>query len=303
MRYFTKEWYELGYGLDYTSDFVEIEDKEYTNEEIEELYKEAEKEFVEEERKTYNEPPIKFQDLVDFSSLELTDILITDLDEDGNHINERHPESLEELEKYQELENKRMEEEFANREEFDEEEAKDIFKNYFEANLEASRYFLPEYVTEEVDERIVALGYMPKSTYEKLEAEEKLNEEEYERVFNESIGIMEKEYDKISVEIQDPFYIHDGIISNLEEDNNNIKMQLLGYDLDDEYKNYDITFKNAKFLELEDVSFGEGEEEVVFLYHEMYAVDGGYELHILAGQYPELKYVTIFFEDIEVKNF
>lgn len=303
MRYFTKEWYELGYGLDYTSDFAVIEDKEYSEQEIEDLYRESELGFIEEERETYNEKPMKFQDLVDFSSLELTDILIADLDEEGNHINERHPESLEELEKYQELENKRMEDEFKNRPDFNEDDAKDLFREYFEANLEASRYFLPEYVNEEVDERIVALGYMPKGVYEKLEAEEKLNEEEYERIFEESISIMEKEYEKISEEIQDPFYVHDGIISELEEAGSDIKMKLLGYDLDDEFKNYDLTFKNAEFLDLDELKFGLDEEEVAFLYHEMYAGDKGYELHILAGQYPELKYITISFEDLEVESF
>ena len=64
MKYFTKEWYELIGKAHYTVGIEQIEDREYTEEDILELYNKKLKEEIELIREEYNTPP-DFEELDD----------------------------------------------------------------------------------------------------------------------------------------------------------------------------------------------------------------------------------------------
>ena len=57
MRYYTKEYYTLMMSLGTADLYEPVIDKDYTDEEIEELYQKALDRYIEEERASYDEPP------------------------------------------------------------------------------------------------------------------------------------------------------------------------------------------------------------------------------------------------------
>ena len=57
MRYYTKEYYTLMMALGVADMYEPVIDKEYSDEEIEELYQKALDNYVEELRASYDEPP------------------------------------------------------------------------------------------------------------------------------------------------------------------------------------------------------------------------------------------------------
>ena len=102
MRFYTKEYYTLMMNLGMTDMYEPIIEKDYTDDEIEELYQKALDKYIEEERASYDEPPVLF------------------VDEDGN------AEDLEDFEAEVE--------EFENREPFDEKEAAEEFEDLYKDN-------------------------------------------------------------------------------------------------------------------------------------------------------------------------
>ena len=57
MRFYTKEYYKLMMSLDAAELYEPVIDKEYSEEEIQELYQRALDRYIEEERASYDEPP------------------------------------------------------------------------------------------------------------------------------------------------------------------------------------------------------------------------------------------------------
>lgn len=301
MKYFTKEWYNLGQKLISNDDFERLDKETYTDEEIADLYERVKAEFIEEEREYFDTPPVDFRELIrSIDDLELTDVMVADIDEHGIETNVRHPESWEEFEKYQDIQSQVLMEEFESRGDFDLGQAEADFEDFYDMALELDLSSLPAYVLDEVDSRLLALYHLPASVYDRLEADQEKDFEKYETMFEDAVLALEDEYEAIPAEILDHFFLRDGFIDYLQEDGDDILIGLSGVDLDDEYVEMDITFKNAKFIEMDEFD-EDSEEDLVFIYHEMYKTPEGYELHILSGQFPELKYVTIGFEDMEVE--
>lgn len=301
MKYFTKEWYNLGQKLISNDDFERLDKETYTDEEIADLYERVKAEFIEEEREYFDTPPVDFRELIrSIDDLELTDVMVADIDEHGIETNVRHPESWEEFEKYQDIQSQVLMEEFESRGDFDLGQAEADFEDFYDMALELDLSSLPAYVLDEVDSRLLALYHLPASVYDRLEADQEKDFEKHETMFEDAVLALEDEYEAIPAEILDHFFLRDGFIDYLQEDGDDILIGLSGVDLDDEYVEMDITFKNAKFIEMDEFD-EDSEEDLVFIYHEMYKTPEGYELHILSGQFPELKYVTIGFEDMEVE--
>lgn len=165
MKYFTKEYREALQNIGLTEGFEILEDK---NIDIEDLYKQKETEYIEKKRLIHDTPPLDENDLFSDLELILEDILLADIDENGDETNFRHPESYEEWEAYKEASYKRRLEEFENREPFDEKEARELFKMNFEIAVN-DKWQMPAWVYEKVDVRLVALNYLPKEVYKELE--------------------------------------------------------------------------------------------------------------------------------------
>ena len=275
MRYYTKEYYTLMMSLGVAEMYEPVIDKEYSNEEIEELYQKALDKYIEEERASYDEPP-------EF-----------DFDEDDD------PE-------YREMMKAELEE-YENREPFDEEEAADDFRETYEDNLEEPDEDLPDWVRESVDKRILAMYFMPENIYRKLAGEDEANEERFEALdekadeaYEEMRGDIPEDYEELmdTLEELESSYVLEASIGGDE-----IELKIEGWDDDGEEAIYTLRFDEVQVIENEGVEAKSGIDEdgdsfsdCEILYTEMYFEDGRPEVHMLFDN-NGLKYLTFLTSD------
>lgn len=287
MKYYNKEWYELIEKAHYTVGIEPIEDKEYTKEDILELYNKKLKEEIELAREEYNTPP-DFEDLDDILDEELESWLL--IDEQSGNVKE--PISKEEILKSIELEKQEAMKEFEQREEFDEDIIIEGFKELYNLRLKEEG-LLPKWVYDEVDKKIIVLDYLPKSVYDKLLQEENEATKKLEKINIEASEVLNKQ--DIPEEIIEEFRFHDSLIKSFEKNNNDYEMRLDTYDMFSENENKKILFKNAEIIELEEFE----DEYTYYLYEEIYSIENGYEVHMMVWS-NGLKYITLKCEDIEI---
>ena len=270
MRFYTKEYYTLMMNLGMTDMYEPIIEKDYTDDEIEELYQKALDKYIEEERASYDEPPVLF------------------VDEDGN------AEDLEDFEAEVE--------EFENREPFDEKEAAEEFEDLYKDNLEEPDEDLPDWVKETVDPRILAMYFMPEKIYRKLAEEDKANEEKFEALdekadeaLEDMRGDLPEEYEELMdlLEELENAYVIEAAIGSGE-----IELKLEGWDDEGEEAVFKLRFDEAEVLENEGIEAhsekdedGDIESDCELLYSEIYIEDGRPEIHMLFDN-NELKYLT-----------
>ena len=270
MRFYTKEYYTLMMNLGMTDMYEPIIEKDYTDDEIDELYQKALDKYIEEERASYDEPPVLF------------------VDEDGN------AEDLEDFEAEVE--------EFENREPFDEKEAAEEFEELYKDNLEEPDEDLPEWVKETVDPRILAMYFMPEKIYRKLAEEDKANEEKFEALdekadeaLEDMRGDLPEEYEELMdlLEELENAYVIEAAIGSGE-----IELKLEGWDDEGEEAVFKLRFDEAEVLENEGIEAhsekdedGDIESDCELLYSEIYVEDGRPEFHMFFDN-NGLKYLT-----------
>ena len=270
MRFYTKEYYTLMMGLGTVDMYEPIIDKDYTDDEMEELYQKALDKYIEEERASYDEPPVLF------------------VDEDGN------AEDLEDFEAEVE--------EFENREPFDEKEAAEEFEDLYKDNLEEPDEDLPDWVKETVDPRILAMYFMPEKIYRKLAEEDKANEEKFEALdekadeaLEDMRGDLPEEYEELMdlLEELENAYVIEAAIGSGE-----IELKLEGWDDEGEEAVFKLRFDEAEVLENEGIEAhsekdedGDIESDCELLYSEIYVEDGRPEFHMFFDN-NGLKYLT-----------
>ena len=199
MRYYTKEWYTLMQRLGTADLFEPVLDKEYSDEEIEEMYQEMLEKYVQEEHDSYDEPPFFILDPEeDIASDEFDpeDFLVGDIDENGEEFNLRHPETLDEFLDYQKREMEQELAEYENRPPFDEEEARREFEENYQDSLEEPDEDIPQWIRDTVDPRLLAMWVLPEGAYKKLAAEE----EELQERFDELDEAAEEALEEVPVE-------------------------------------------------------------------------------------------------------
>ena len=225
MRFYTKEYYTLMMALGTVDMYGPVIDKDYTDDEIDELYQKALDKYIEEERASYDEPPVLF------------------VDEDGN------AEDLEDFEAEVE--------EFENREPFDEKEAAEEFEDLYKDNLEEPDEDLPDWVKETVDPRILAMYFMPEKVYRKLAEEDKANEEKFEALdekadeaLEDMRGDLPEEYEELMdlLEELENAYVIEAAIGSGE-----IELKLEGWDDEGEEAVFKLRFDEAEVLENEGI--------------------------------------------------
>lgn len=278
MKYYTKEWYELLNSLGTAEMFEPVIDKDYTDEEIEGLYQEMLEKYVQEAHDMYDEPPY---------------FVTEDDDEDEDW-------ELSEEEKMAELE------EYENREPFDEEEAAREFAEEYQESLEEPDEDVPQWVRDEVDPRLIAMGLLPEKVYLRLEAQEAVRESKFDRLDEAADEALEKvyealpeEYQEISDEIDDleGEYVT-GLIRN---DEGGIEIIMYGWDDEADPVRLSLEIDEAEIIEDEGLVIetetdedGDITSNCSLESHELYYEDGRAELHLLFDNEDQgLKYLTV----------
>lgn len=315
MRFYTKEWYELSMKLGNADMFAPVIDKEYSDEEFEDLYQEVKDLYIEEERAIHDEPPFDMDDFEveeDPDEFDPDDYLIGDIDEDGEEHNIRHPESLEELREY---EKKMMEiawREYEERGPFDEKEASDEFDENYEDNLAEPDEDIPAWIRESVDPRLVALWRLPEGVYKKLAADEAEMQERYDELDAIADEALDEMIEGIPVDyetLMEEFDERDGdYVTAIREEDGDIEIDLAGWDEEGEPAQYTLCFEEAEVIENDGINIevsvdedGDVESTCDLSYHEVYFDENGIEAHMLMDDGAP-KYYTLRCSDVSIKR-
>ena len=278
MRYHTKEYYTLMMAQGMADMYEPVIEKDYSDEEIEELYQKALDRYIEEERASYDEPP----ELI--------------LDEDGD------PE--------EDLEQFRIEtEEYENRPPFDEEEAAADFEEIYRDNLEEPDEDLPDWVREAVDPRILAMYFMPEKVFRKLSEEDEANEEKFDALderADEALGKIRDALPQKYAELMDLLEEQESAsVLEAETGGGVVELTLLGWDDEGDEELYRIGFVDAEVIENEGIEVsswvdedGDRDSDCELLFSEVYVEDGRPEIHMMFDN-NGLKYLTFRCGDIK----
>lgn len=286
MKYFNKEWYRLMQNQFITEGITQIEDKKYSEKEIEEFYNIELQKEIDREKEDYNTPPDYsfLDDLINGNEpFEPEDWIIVDEDTDAVIV----PTSKEEVIANISKEKEKELEEFNNRLPFDKKSVEEDFEETYKIMLEDKEHF-PKWVYEEVDNRLIALNLLPRSVLKKLRAEEKANKKNFDKIMKQARNVLRKQ--KVSEKIQDQLSLHDERIIGFEKQENNYVMTIESY----ENKVIQIVFEETEILEYEEINF----ENCFWLYEEIYKEKNVYEIHLMVES-DGLKYITLKCKEIK----
>lgn len=314
MRYYTKEWYTLMSSLGAADMFEPVIDKAYSDEEIENLYQEMLEKYVQEEHDMYDEPPVMemFEEDDPEEEFDPEDYLIGDFDGEGNEINLRNPESLEELKEYQRKELQMALAEYESREPFDEEEAREDFEEMYRDSLEEPDEDIPQWVLDSVDRRLIAMGVLPEKTYIRLVKEEAAREEQFDKLDEAADDALEQAYDDLPEEfreIADELDEVDGeYVAEVRMENGDLEIVFSAWDDEGDPIRITLDLSSAEILEDEGLEItaevdedGDLMSDCSLENHELYYEDGKAELHMLFDNEEHgLKYMTVRCVDIGI---
>lgn len=186
---------------------------------------------------------------------------------------------------------------------FSEEYFKELYKKFntdrkntvcYKNNLKKLKKKLPKYILDEVsDIRVLALGYASKNVYNKIEKYCEANERYVKKMMNDYDKYYEKEFKKKKPIFLDDFYFHDCVIVASRYVNNDIIFYINNkYEFAKKNK---IIFKNGKIIKQESEF-----KNLMWLYEEIYRVNGKYEIHVLlANETGKLRNIIIECADVQ----
>lgn len=300
MKYFTEEYKKALQNTGLVEGFDRLEEEDF---DINLLYKQRESAYVERERELHDTPPVQEGDL--FSDLELTleDVWVADVDEMGNEVNVRHPESFEEWEKYKAASDKMQYEEYENRDPFDAFDARELFRLNF-AIAVRDQWQLPAWVYEKVDARLIALHYLPRDLYKELETISKNNEKTIRNIEQQADEHLDRQ--DIPEKIKTLLELHDAQLLKIEEKKDTIYFDLVYGPASSMEGHHRIAFVEGEFLEKEGDLSGidaGGLPGIYFSEQEIYHCGAYYEFHFLFDSYEEQQqgeylYLTIRAKDL-----
>jgi hypothetical protein len=318
VRYYTKQWYDLMQRLDYCICMKPITDKDYSDVDISALYDKCLKREVARARREYDTPPQYLS--IDGDGLGLDDIYIFD---HKTGVMKR-PDSIEQVKAMVEAERMRDLAEFENRPPFDESEAVSGFEDGYMARLEYEYRRFPEAEISGVDRRLIALGFLPRSVYDRLKAMSKANKREFDAINRAAGRALRAAARAVPKRVAEAFDgLHDADINSIEKVGADVvvTLELCGAVFSDAELDTDdgdlfigvangeatgvepgqpstrrIVFKSAEIVERDEAELVGG---AIWLYDELYPADGGYEAHIMY-ECDGLKYLTVRCADISV---
>lgn len=281
MKFYNKKYFELSSSNIFIGNFDGIPDKKYSDKEIENLYNKRLKLEMEEEKKSYNTKPdfSELEKMLESEDFDLNMYIYADEETGELHI----PKSKKEVIKIIESEKKKVLKEFNERPPFDEEAFKEEFKENYEFMLEETiQEGLPDWVLKEVDNRILALNYLPQSILEKLTKEQEAIEKTLNSIREEANKVLEAQH--IPSKIKDRFMFYDSRVRAFKTAKNEKDYEMRVVTEDDEL--VIITFKDTKILENEKMDFRK--KAVYFMGEELYLKeDKTYEIHMIFMEYSE----------------
>ena len=294
MKYYTKEWYELMQKLDYACGLKPIEDKEYSDADIEQLFQQEMERYVREEEEAYNEPPLNFYEFFSNNEFDLKDL--ARIDEETSEV--VYPKTKEEALTWSREDYQKQLAVFEQRKPFDAEQARKEFRENYENSMEAKYQWFCRFTADKVDKRLIALDLVPNHIYHKLEEIDEQNEKRFNELEKIAKEIFKNQ--KIPSKIEKLFRgLHDGTIVSIGEERGNIILKIIPEGLQNARI---IIYDDAQIIENEvpEITNVENmtESECEFLYHELFHNKEGYEVHIMAMMNMELKYITIKCENI-----
>lgn len=293
MRFYTKEWSSLMDSLGVVDMFRPVIDKEYTDEEIEDLFYESMERYVEEEREMYDEPPFIIADEFD-----------DDDDDDDDEEGGNDGAVL--------IDFSSLVDEYENREPFDEDEAREEFRENYEDELEEPDEDIPAWIRESVDPRLIAMGVLPEGAYKRLMAEE----EELQKRFDELDEAADEAYEKMCADLPDEY---SGISDDLDEmegefligkehKDDELILTFAGWDDEGDPVKRTATFESVKIIEDEGLEInaeldedGEYTSDCDLDYHELYYENGRFEVHMLFDD-GNKKYLTFSCDSITIEQ-
>lgn len=292
MRYYTKEWYSWLQEANLTTGMKKIPDKDYTDEDIQELYDRALRQSIKEAEAAYNSPPVSLLDLINPNEE-------TYNPEDFLLINEETGEAtpiptLEEAREIFRNDLSGQQKEFNNRPPFDPAETIEFFEESYQFLLDSSSDFWKQ-TGFHVNPRLLALDLLPETVYKALKEREKSAKKALNETEKKAKQAMLREEKQLPEEIRDIFCYHDAEILSIAQVGSDIYMDLKkDFDFDDANPYERVVFKDANFIE-KDPGL---DSDAFYLYDELYKTEHGYEYHLMAtGE--DLGYVTIECRDIQ----
>ena len=309
MRFYTKEWHTLMNSLGTVDMFRPVIDKEYSDEEMEDLYQEFMDRYIEEARAEYDEPPafgFDEDELPDPDDFDPEDYIVCETDEDGNELDMHHPADFDELMRFIRHQNQVELEEYENREPFDEDEVREEFEDNYRDFLEEPDEDIPAWIRDSVDVRLLAMGALPEGAYKKLMAEEEAMQERFDELDEAAEDALEDIYEELSMVMPDeyPMLLEDldqldgEYVLGIQLSGDELEIEISGWDEEGDEAIYTVRFDEVEVLEDEGLDVhsgkdedGDTESDCELLYSELYIEDGRPEVHMLFDN-NGLRYLT-----------
>jgi hypothetical protein len=315
MKIFTKEWHELEDFMVAVECFEPVPDKDYSDEEFENIYQMALDKHLQEEKEFYEEPPYfdpeEWKEDFPEDEFDPEDFLIEEKGDDDDDFVLRHPNSYEELLEFQKQSFLREVEEYEHQEPFNEEEEKEFFEDMYRSALEEPDEDVPKWISESVDPRLIALNLLPESVYKKLQAEIKEKTPRYEELEKRIEDYYDSQDDDENPELERIEEVLDDLecedlLSAAEKDGDYVIEAISWDDEGDDQTEVYAVFSDATIIENEDpvIEISRDEDgDVVSNYtildYELYEEGGKYEVHLLlGGEGNDYKYVTLRRDDV-----
>lgn len=286
MKYLTKKWYELCQqtGLHYGMR-VHNAAHQYNEELYQRLYKRNEKKYVDQQREFYDYDPrmllevdvmnvVPLQKVIDSEEIADEDVIV-------------HQISIEER--------TRVEERIAEydaRPPFDEIDCKQAFSEQLEWKIrQAAAQLPPELLSQIADMRIFVLGYCTKAVYQQLKKLSIENRKKVEQLMEEAVNVMRAQHIPETRSFKLNF--HDCKVVRMDVG----ERLVIRFDTARGFtKDNKVTFFEPRILLRE-----EGIVESHWLYHEIYRIDEGYEVHVLLSG-KKLCELILWCKDIEIEE-
>lgn len=193
MKYYTKKWYQMLHNAFHLEMFKIVPDEKYSEEKICSLYEKKLEKRMEEERRFCDEPS-HILSLYD-KKHKVND---SSKNETGNKI-----QSLEESKESMEAEFLRKALNGQNT--FDPSAAAENFKAAYESSLRMVHYRYPEWVENEADPRLLAMGFMPEGIYKRLKQQEKENRKAFKIIDRKAKKETDIQWSKVPARIREIF--------------------------------------------------------------------------------------------------
>lgn len=284
---------------DLSADLTPIPAQELTDQVIKEHYRRALAISLRDEKELYNsEPELLFTE-EEMAHLSVEDVLMIDL----KTMTVKHPETMAEYQAYVKAQYEADLDAYAHRPPFDGQEVMDVFKEAVRNQAQYVKECYPQWLLDEVDIRLLAIGLVPEKVYRRLRFQEQWLKGKLRHIERQARRAQRKP--KIPQDIADAFCFDDLEVISFKKGHDQYTMVLKdpisNVFTKSQQEHYTVvTFLSAILFENE-LSCDDG-LSTDFVTSELYYLDkGAYEVHMLMNQDDDC-YVTLQCQDIKIEE-